>query len=54
VAFSLSFGLDYQINNKIGITAGPSFGITSGRYDFFISPFIGIEYRFGTNKEEKS
>jgi len=51
-ALSLSFGIDYQINDKIGITSGPSFGITSGRYDLFISPFIGIEYRFGCTKKK--
>lgn len=51
-ALSLSFGIDYQINNKIGITAGPSFGITSGRYDFFVSPFIGIDYLIGNNKKK--
>jgi len=53
-ALSFSFGLDYQLTNKIGLTAGPSVGIasgrsagiTSGRSDFFISPFLGIDYRF--------
>lgn len=51
-ALSLSFGVDYQLNNKIDIIAGSSFGITSGRYDFFISPFLGIDYRFGTAKKK--
>ncbi|MFH1120582.1 MAG: hypothetical protein V1775_12230 [Bacteroidota bacterium] len=55
-ACSLSPGVDYQIYNRFHVSTGCSLGFTSGHYNVFnevmLSPFLGIDYRFGTLKKK--
>lgn len=54
--FNFSLGADYKLKEKLHISAGAGVGITNKQYGIFsekifLSPFLGIDYRFGIPKK---
>ena len=55
--FNFSLGADYKLQEKLHISAGAGLGINNKQYGIFsemllLTPFLGIDYRFGGIKKK--